>query len=186
MHRYGQIRSRLLIIDGVVCRSYHLDRTAEPVIVPVLPPSLRQQALFQVHNIPTAGHQGTVKTLQRLRQKAYWVNMAKDVDQHCQECMKCQQTKPTAPKQVPLMNIPVGRPWQTVAVDILEVPLSSCNNRYLLVVQDYFTKWPEVIPLPDQTAPRSTTELIKLSQDLTFLMFFILTKDVHFESTVLR
>lgn len=35
------------------------------------------------------------------------------------------------------------------------------NNRYLLVVQDYFTKWAHAIPLIDQTATRITDELVK-------------------------
>ena len=60
------------------------------------------------------------------------------------------------------MNIPIGRPWQMIAVDILEVPVSCNNHRYLLVVQDYFTKWADAIPLTDQTAERITGELIKL------------------------
>ena len=34
-----------------------------------------------------------------------------------------------------------------LAADILEVPVLRCNNRYLLVVMDYFTKWVEAIPL---------------------------------------
>ena len=49
-----------------------------------------------------------------------------------------------------------------VAIDILEVPRSNRNNRYLLVVQDYFTKWPEAILIPDQTAARITKEMVKL------------------------
>ena len=39
------------------------------------------------------------------------------------------------------------------------MPLSY---RYLMVVQDYFTKWPEAIPLPDHTANWITSELVKL------------------------
>ena len=31
------------------------------------------------------------------------------------------------------------------AVDILEVPVSTRNNSYLLIVQDYFTEWVEAI-----------------------------------------
>ena len=73
-----------------------------------------------------------------------------------------------------------------VAVDILEVPLSSCNNRYSLVVQDYFTKWPEVITLPDQTAPRITTELIKLFSRLGLPDVLHSDQGCNFESTVLH
>ena len=35
-----------------------------------------------------------------------------------------------APVRAPLTSTPVGRPWQMVAVDILEVPVSYKNNRY--------------------------------------------------------
>ena len=47
-----------------------------------------------------------------------------------------------------------------VAVDVLELPLFCQNNKYLLVIQDYFTKWAEAIPLFDQTANQITRELI--------------------------
>jgi len=35
------------------------------------------------------------------------------------------------------------------------------SNQYSLVIQDYFTKWADAIPLPDQTAPHITAKLIK-------------------------
>ena len=50
-------------------------------------------ALQQCHDSPQAGHQGTQKTLYRLRCMAYWVNMAQDVECHCRECTVCQKTK---------------------------------------------------------------------------------------------
>lgn len=49
-----------------------------------------------------------------------------------------------------------------IAIDVLEVPLSSDNNRYLSVIQDYFTKWADAIPMPDQKAHRIVTELVKI------------------------
>ena len=49
-----------------------------------------------------------------------------------------------------------------IAVDVLEVPISFNGNRYLLVVQDYFTKWADAFPMPDQTAKCITKELIGL------------------------
>ena len=53
-----------------------------------------------------------------------------------------------------MMNVPIGRPWEMLAVDILQVPMSMQDNQFLLVLQDYFTKWAEAIPMPDQIAQR--------------------------------
>ena len=183
--RYKQLWMQLEINEGVLCRRYTPEPTHDSVTVPILPTNLRHHALVRCHNIPSAGHQGSEKTLERLRMEAYWVGMAQDVERHCRECIVCQQSKLPSPPRVPLTNVPIGRPWQMVAVDILEVPLSTRNNRYLLVVQDYFTKWVEAIPLPDQTAVRITDELTKLFS--TYGQPDILHSDQgrNFESTVL-
>ncbi|GFW44473.1 retrovirus-related Pol polyprotein from transposon 412 [Trichonephila clavipes] len=48
----------------------------------------------------------------------------------------------------------VGAPFERIAFDILgPLPRTASGNKYLLVVMDYFTKWPEVYPIPDQEAP---------------------------------
>ena len=44
----------------------------------------------------------------------------------------------------------------------MQVPLSLQNNCYLLVIQDYFTKWVEAISLPGQTAKWIICELVKI------------------------
>lgn len=47
----------------------------------------------------------------------------------------------------------VGLPMERIALHILgPLPLSDNGNRYLLIVADYFTKWPEAYPLPNQEA----------------------------------
>ena len=85
-----------------------------------------------------------------------------------------------------MTNILIGHPWQMIAVDILEVPLSYHNNRYLMVVQDYFTKWAEAIPLPDQTATRITGELVKLCSTLGLPDILHSDQGRNFESSILR
>ena len=88
--------------------------------------------------------------------------MAQDVAKYCKQCSVCQQAKLPTPTPAPLSNVPIGGPWQMLAADILEVSVSRCNNRYLLVVMDYFTKWVEAIPLRDQTAASISAAVIKL------------------------
>ncbi|KAL5479377.1 hypothetical protein EMCRGX_G022895 [Ephydatia muelleri] len=160
--RYAQIWSQLSVVDDVVCRRYTPDPTGDVVTVPVLPKCLQHKALVQCHDHPAAGHQGSQRTLHRLRQQAFWVSMAQDVDRHCRECQKCQCSKLCTPTRAPLHNLPIGRPWQMVAIDVLQVPVSTNNNKYLLVMQDYFTKWANAKPIKDQTAATISTELVKL------------------------
>ena len=51
---------------------------------------------------------------------------------------------------------------ERIAIDILgPLPLTESGNKYLLVVMDYFTKWPEVYPLPNQTAVTVAEILVK-------------------------
>ena len=72
----------------------------------------------------------------------------------------CQASKQTSQQKALLINLPVGKPWEMIAVDILQVPLSSHNNKYLLVIQDYFTKWAKAVPLSDQTDKRITRKCL--------------------------
>ena len=111
--------------------------------------------------------------------------MLHDIDQYCRECSVCQSSKPPAPQKAPLLSMPIGRPSQMVAVDILEVPLSFNKNRYLLVIQDYFSKWVDAIPLPNQKADCITKELVKVFA--TYGMPDILHSDQgrNFESSIL-
>ena len=73
-----------------------------------------------------------------------------------------------------------------VAVDILQVPLSSCNNQYLFVIQDYFTKWAEAIPLPNQTANRITNELVRVFSNYGLPDILHSDQGRNFESFILR
>ena len=60
--------------------------------------------------------------------------------------MKCQFSKALPPKPLPLQPILATKPWEMVGVDVLKVPMSIKGNQYLLVTQNYFSKWPFVKP----------------------------------------
>ena len=183
---YAQLWHQLLLLDGIVCRRYCPGPDSELITVTLLPCTLHQAALHQAHDVPGAGHQGQEKTLQILRLDAYWVGMASDVNEHCQNCTLCQQAKLNSPPKAPLVSLPVGRPWEMLAVDVLEVPISNHGNRYLLVVQDYFTKWAEAFPMPDQTAKRITNILIGLCATMGLPQIIHSDQGRNFESAILH
>ncbi|KRX48156.1 Retrovirus-related Pol polyprotein from transposon [Trichinella murrelli] len=143
---------QLHLNNGVIVRTAkprYATETAEVILVPT---SLRQRFLYAAHDAPAAGYFGISKTLARLGFVAYWQNMANDIAEYCHTCDKCQQSKPPTPTPAPLQPFPIGRPWERVSIDILEIPMSRHGNKYLLVLQDSFTKWLEALPMKDQTA----------------------------------
>ena len=73
-----------------------------------------------------------------------------------------------------------------VAVDILKVPISSKGNNYLLVLQDYFTKWPEAIPLKDQTAETIVRTLVKIFSVYGMPRYLHSDQGANFESAILK
>ena len=97
-------------------------------------------------------------------ENAYWVGMAKDVGRHCKHCVRCQVANAQVNKPAPLQPVIASRPWEMVAVDILKVPPSLQGNQYILVAQDYFSKWPFAWPMADQKAER----IVRILRDHVF------------------
>lgn len=53
-------------------------------------------------------------------------------------------------------------PFDQVAMDVLgALPVTKSGNRYALVISDYFTKWPEVIAIPNQEAETIAQVFVK-------------------------
>ena len=66
-----------------------------------------------------------------------------------------------------MKSIPVDHPFQTVDVDVTELPLTTNRNKYAIVFQDLFIKWPMVYAAPDQKA----TKLAKILENEIVPMF---------------
>jgi len=64
---------------------------------------MSMEVLYQLHDTPTAGHLGIAKTLQRVRQRYYWVGCHQDVQQWCKSCDACAARK-GPPKAIRVAN----------------------------------------------------------------------------------
>ena len=144
----------LCVKDGVLCRRWIHPNRGEEMLKVMLPPAMHKLVLEQCHNVKAAGHLGQKKTLHRLQEKYYWVRMIQDVRSWLRQCTGCAKRKsPPKRRRAPLRQYRVGGPLERVALDILgPLPVTESGNKYVLVIGDYFTKWMEAIPIPDQTA----------------------------------
>uniref|UniRef100_A0A8C2IA21 Gypsy retrotransposon integrase-like protein 1 n=1 Tax=Cyprinus carpio TaxID=7962 RepID=A0A8C2IA21_CYPCA len=124
-----------------------------PVAQVVVPPALKNYILLQLHGAPTAAHFLPERVWELARRFCYWPSMFKDIKMWCEQCTTCQ----TRHKPVPIHQAPMGgslttRPFERVAMDILELPITTKGNRYVLVVKDYFTKFVNLYALFYQSA----------------------------------
>ena len=147
----GSVFDQMEIKDDILMVQLKREETAN--VVTLLPRVYRDTVLTMLHNDRTAGHLGVARTKERVLERFYWPTVEKDVREHCETCIQCQRrSHPTPLRQAGFRTEICSRPFERVALDITEMPMSSKGNKYALVVMDYFTKYVQVYPMPDQTA----------------------------------
>ena len=75
--------------------------------------------------------------------------------------MQCQIRKKSTAKSVPLHPLPIPQqPNQRVHVDLFgPLKVSAQSNKFILVITDAFTKYAEVVPIPDKQAETVANEI---------------------------
>ena len=108
--------------------------------------------MYLVHDHEISGHFGREATYNRVKDRYYWKNMKKDVEEYVKSCDKCQRRgKPVGKHE--LHSIRTNEPFERIGIDIVgPLPESKNGNRYIVVAVDYFTKWSEARALKEATA----------------------------------
>ena len=130
----------------------------------VVPENSRKRILFEAHDSALSAHQGIEKTYHRVRQDYFWPRMYSDVLEYVKSCLTCQKVKVEQRQPAGLLGGRVlEHPWAVVATDIMEFPRSKNGFNYLIVFQDLFTKYIELVPLRSangNTVKKAFIELI--------------------------
>ena len=159
--RLYQLWNQLHLIGGTLyCRvPCGKSGSVDKLIIPKL---LQSEILEDLHAGVLGGHLGEEKTLNKLKERFYWPGQYNDVRDWCRTCTTCASRKTPTPKpRAPLQSVQTGFSMQLVAVDILgPLPESPAGNKYILVTGDYFTRWMEAYPIPNQEATTVATKLI--------------------------
>ena len=134
--------SRIIVQDGVLYRRWEETEGQNSFLQVVVPRSLVNKVLEALHCHKTAGHLGFEKTLAKVRSRFYWYGYQKDTEIFCKKCDRCATGKsPPYTTKAPLQLDSPTYPWERIAMDIVgPLPKTDRNNRYILVISDYFTK----------------------------------------------
>ena len=126
-----------------------------------VPSHLQQEVLHNYHSGRMAGHFSGTRLYNALCYKWWWDKMYTDAIRYCENCAECAITMGVGKKRKPPLHpIPVKRPFQILGIDVMELPKTSKGNRYVIVMQDFLTKWPLAFPCPDQKATRIARLLV--------------------------
>ena len=156
----------------------------------VIPKSLRRMFLELVHDALVSGDFGRDRTLERVRQAAYWPSVVNNVNYYCTGCPKCQLRKrpkhtPWAPMQA--TEIPTA-PLAKISCDFVgPYPETPDGYKYVLQIQDILSRYVKFVPTKDETAQTAAKALIQHWIGV-FDIPKILQSDngSHFASTVLK
>jgi hypothetical protein len=139
--------------NGIIYREFsspqiEYGNTFRQVVVPV---DYRKHVLKLAHEAVLGGHQGSKKTRNKVMSDFTWPGMQADITRYCQSCDICQRTLPKGRVgKVPLGSVPlIEEPFQRVAVDLVGPikPTTERGHRYILVLVDYATRYPEAVPM---------------------------------------
>ncbi|GFY24489.1 retrovirus-related Pol polyprotein from transposon 412 [Trichonephila clavipes] len=161
--RYWALWNCLHLRNGVLYRKWESDDGKTSRWQVILAKTRVSAVLKELHGSPTGGHFGVMKTLQKVRERFDWNNVRSDVEKCYRICDPCAARKGHRKRtrgRLQLYN--VGAPFERIAFDILgPLPRSSDGICNILIVMDYFTKWPEAYPIPDQEASTVAEVLVQ-------------------------
>src|SRR2546421_9832893 len=106
--------------------------------------------LFMTHNHETGGHFGTDTTYNKIADRYYWKGMYDDTKRYIKCCDICQRRGQKGGKSY--LNPIEGEPFERIGIDFVgPLERTKRRNRYILVVTDYLTKWPEAKAMKEAT-----------------------------------
>ena len=153
----------LILSKGLLYRKWVSEKLSDPPVFQLcVPTCMRKEIFHHLHSLRTSGHLGSVRTFKNIRARFYWPGYKKDVLRWCKFCKPCAATKMRhGAKLGDLRQQLSGAPMERIAMDFIgPLPRTAAGNEHLLVVCDYFTKWVECFPLPDQTASVTADVLV--------------------------
>ena len=141
-----------------------------------MPEKLKDAVFYWSHCHVTAGHFGIIATIQRAKSKFYYPGMSTDMRTKVKTCSDClaKITKINLKKGIH-KPIRTGYPGDQIFIDLIgPLPETQDNKRYVLSVEDGFTKYSCAYAIPNKEA----TTVAKTLLD-EYLCIFGLPAKIH-------
>src|SRR4051812_10657764 len=115
--------------------------------------------IYMTHSHPTGGHLGKDTVYKKINERFWWKGMYRDIEEYIKRSDSCQRRGNKG--GIGYLNpIKVGEPFERIGIDFVG-PLERTRkgNKYILVMTDYLTKWPEAEAMRE-TSAKNVVEFI--------------------------
>lgn len=120
--------------------------------------------LKENHDIPIAGHVGSNRMYDRIKERYCWKNMRSEIEHYVKNCKICQTNKALriinrGPMQITTTST---SPFERISLDIVgPLPEAGLQKlKYILTLQDDLTKFSIAYPISNATAEESCECLV--------------------------
>jgi hypothetical protein len=126
----------------------------------VVPPPQKRTNLIRAIRIE-AGHFGVHKTHSLLEPTYFWSGMFAQVRKEVSSCTVCDHVKANFEVKDPALKpLPIMGMFYRWGVDLCKMPFKSVSgNRYVVVMIEHFSKWLELVPIPEKTSHHTAAAL---------------------------
>ena len=147
--------------SNYILKNDKLYKEKDEKLIRILKKDEIEPVMYMTHEHPLGGHLGRDAMYNKIINKFYWKNMKNDIQEYVRTCEQCQKRGNIGSKGL-LNPIKVGKTWEMIGIDFVG-PLNKTRkgNKYILVVMDYFTKYPEARATKDATADKVAEFLFK-------------------------
>uniref|UniRef100_A0A1A8CHQ9 Gypsy retrotransposon integrase-like protein 1 n=2 Tax=Nothobranchius kadleci TaxID=1051664 RepID=A0A1A8CHQ9_NOTKA len=154
LKRYAQ---KFIIDEG---KLYYVGPKKDEKREVVIEAERKRQIFLDCHFNDIGHHLGQKKTVHRIQSSYYWLGIIKDVVDWIKVCETCRHTERIKNQSRTIRPIKVDAPWDIVGIDVLgPFPETQQGNRSVLLIVDYFSKWPEAFPM-QKTDPLSVARCV--------------------------
>ena len=121
----------------------------------IVPMKFVRGIISRTHDSQIGGHRDLEKTMERIKRVYWWLTIRRDITEYIKCCEACQRKNGPKSKddlKYPLQPLKIPTRFnERVHADLLGPLRSSTHNKYILVMSDAFTKWLEIVPIPDKS-----------------------------------